>query len=131
MSKHLSPHDIARIVEVIAAMKAPVSWERVEKIIKRRLNLERSRWGLRENLEIKAAYDARRKAPDPTLAKDTVVPSREAKFSATICHLEKENHALREQLAIILGNAVEMGVPLERMERPPTVANYGATPERR
>lgn len=131
MSKHLSSHDIARIIEVIEAMNAPVTWERVEKAIKRKLQLERSRWGLRENAEIKAAYDARQNTSNPSQAGTVPPPNYETKLSATIKRLEAQNHALREQLAIILGNAVEMGVPLERMERPPIVIDYGATPGRR
>jgi hypothetical protein len=131
MSKHLSSHDIARIVEVIEAMNAPITRERVEKAIKRKLQLERSRWGLRENAEIKAAYDARRKTSNPSQAGTFPPPNYETKLSVTIKQLEGQNHALREQLAIILGNAVEMGVPLERMERPPIVIDYCATPGRR
>lgn len=131
MSKHLSPRDVARIVEVIQAMKAPVTWERVEKAIKRKLDLERSKWGLRENAEIKSAYDARRKAPHEPQSRASSPPTREAKLSEIITRLEQDNHTLREQLAIVLGNAVEMGVPLDRMRRPPTVVDYGATPERR
>ena len=131
MSKHLTPRDVARIVEVIATMRAPVTWERVERAIKRKLELERSRWGLRENADIKAAYDARCKRPDSSPANAAPPPTREAKLSDAIDRLERDNHALREHLAIVLGNAFEMGVPLERMERPPTAINYGATPRRR
>lgn len=126
MSKHLSTYDINRIVEIITAMRGPVTWPKVEKAIKRKLSMERSQWGLRQNNLIKAAYDAKQK---PQAKEDS--PKPKPRLTQKIKHLEEDNARLREQLAIVLGNAVEMGVPLERMHRPPTVIDYGSTPGRR
>jgi hypothetical protein len=125
MSKHLSPNEIARIIEVIHTMKNPISWDKIETTILKKLEIKRSKWGLRENIEIKTAYDAKRKEPKITHPKKKSHPT---KTSETIDNLEKDNHKLREQLAIVLGNAIEMGVPIERMERPPTPIDYSSTP---
>lgn len=126
MSKHLSEYDINRIVDIINAMRGPVTWPKIEKTIKRKMLMERSQWGLRQNKVIKAAYDAKQ-----TPKSDSEAPKPKPRLTQKVKRLEDDNAKLREQLAIVLGNAVEMGVPLERMYRPPTVVDYGSTPGRR
>lgn len=110
-------------------MRGKITWERVEKLVQDKISLPHSKWALRARPEIKSSYDARRAQlkADKVISK-AAMPKLPNDPAGVIADLQAKVHALHEQLCVVLDNAVELGIPLERINRPPNPTSYSPTP---
>lgn len=131
MSYHLTERNLIDIEDQIRKMRR-ITWARVHDRVQAKLGLPHSISTLKKNLRIQKAYAARKKAllSDKAAKKaksmKTHVPNDPVAY---IAQLEERESALFENLKTVLANAVQLGVPLERMELPLEPVSYSPTPK--
>jgi len=131
MSKHLSRLDIETICGHIASFQGKLTWEALEASLQK-IGYSHTRWAIRQHDLIKAAYDAKKKAERTIKNTKKAAPKEVARPSEeSVAVLKARIHALEGQLAVVLDNAAELGIPLERMQRAPHPVGYNPTPQRR
>lgn len=131
MSKHLSRVDIDAICGHIASFRGKLTWEALEASLQE-VGYAHTRWALRQHDLVKAAYDAKKRAEKTAKAVKKSAPKSAPKpTEESVAALKARIHALESQLAVVLDNAAELGVPLERMQRVPHPVGYNPTPQRR
>ncbi|MFD2741137.1 hypothetical protein ACFSUD_16275 [Sulfitobacter aestuarii] len=132
MSYHLTHRDLTEIEAQIRKMRR-ITWERVHKRVKDRLGLPHSISTLKKNSRVRKAYADRKK--DLSI-KETADENKLSKIhlpkdpGAYIVELERRESAMLENLKTILGNAVQLGIPVERMELPLEPVSYSPTPRK-
>jgi hypothetical protein len=135
MSKHLTPYDIGVITKLIDKSRGKITWPKIRDKIEINLGYRHSEFTLMRNPIIKAAFVRRKNelkvSKEGHLAKVAVRRSelRHDKVSH-ISQLEAENQYLKELVATLLENATKIGIPIQRMERPPNPVDYNSTPKR-
>lgn len=131
MTKHLSQNDVDKVCDQINKIRGSLTWDKIEAAVRDKLGFPHSKWALRERPEIKQAYETRKaELKANKTQKKTSKPSLPPNPEQVIADLEAKVHSLQGQLAIILDNAAELGIPLERISRPPNPATYNPTPGR-
>jgi phage tail tape-measure protein len=131
MSRHLSRVDIETICSHIASFRGKLTWEALETSLQE-AGYTHTRWAIRQHDLIKAAYDAKKKAERTVKDAKKSAPKAVSKPSEeSVAALKARIHALEGQMAVVLDNAAELGIPLERMQRAPHPVAYNPTPQRR